>query len=130
LGSYIDYDGEHQGQIKQVYSYKNQIIVSITRGVVSFELKTGKLLWHVKFEDFNPNELHLSGNKAYLAKGIFYAAIDLDKGEKILETNLGENINVDGTFVHRVNARPDIAIYNNKIWHLDRAGQQVFFIFT
>lgn len=126
LAAYSDYDGQHPGEIKQVYAYGEQIIASVTRGIISFDHHTGKVLWHIQFEDFNPNHLHIIDSKAYLAQGIFYAVIDLDKGKKLLETTLGKNIQVGGVTIPLVSCKPDIVHYNNRVRRLDRHDSKYY----
>lgn len=85
ITSYKDWWGEHKGEVKRVYSYKDKIIVSAGKSVLALELETGTILWQIKFEYSRPIELYIVGNTAYLGSGVYYSGIDLDMGIELFE---------------------------------------------
>ncbi|MEM9389436.1 MAG: hypothetical protein AAGA02_03120 [Bacteroidota bacterium] len=126
IASYEDYDGHHSGQIKQVYSWQDKVLISVTHGIICFDVSSGSIIWHTKFDNYSPNELHLLDEKIYLAQGIYYAVIDLESGRKIIDTTFGNNVSVGEKIIPMLSSRPDIAYYNNKIWHLDTHDSQYY----
>lgn len=100
ITSYKDWWGEHKGEVKRVYSYKDKVILTAGDSVLSLDLETGKRLWQVRYNslDFTPLTLHIVNNVAYLSKGAYYSAIDLDKGVKLVEIMLQRPFDLDSQY--------------------------------
>ena len=88
ITSYTDWDGEHKGEIYNVYSYKNRIIVVAGNSVLSLEKDNGVIEWQTTYDDFQPHTLHIVENIGYLCRGAYYSLINLNTGEKLLEIKL------------------------------------------
>lgn len=88
IGSYTDWRGECLGSIGRVYAYKEMLIVTVGDSVLALSIDTAEVIWQIRYEYFQPLTLYIQDNQAYLAKGVFYSIIDLDKGKTILETKL------------------------------------------
>lgn len=88
IASYTNWDGEHKGEVNNVYSYKDKIIVVAGDSILALEMNNGKIQWQTTYNDFQPYTLHIVKNIGYLCRGAYYSLIDLDTGEKLLEVML------------------------------------------
>ncbi len=107
---------KRERQIYSTHLYKDKIIVSISRAVLALDFKTGELIWKIDINDCNPTTLLINENKCYIAKGVFYTVIDLDKGTKTFKTSK-KQIQYKGKQILLFEESP-IAYHDNKVWYL------------
>jgi len=117
FGNYKDIiEGNIARKIYDRQLYKDNIIIGISRAVIALDFKTGELIWKIDTNNFNPTELLISGNKCYIAKGVFYMVIDLDNGKKIFETEKKQiDYNEKKILLFRESG---ITFHDNQIWYL------------
>jgi len=108
--------GNQNRSIYNLNLYNDKIIIGISRAVIALDFKTGELIWKVETDNFNPTELLISGNKCYIAKGVFYMVIDLDNGKKLFETEKKQiEYNDKKILLFRESG---ITYHDNQIWYL------------
>lgn len=128
IASYTDWDGKHQGNIKNVYLFEDKLIVTAGGSVLALNIENGEMLWQVKYTDFQPLTLHINGKFAYLARGVFYSVIDLEKGEKILETMLIRPFDHDKKYekANLAMVGSDMTFYDNYLYFSDKHKGQYY----
>ncbi|GIM53350.1 hypothetical protein CAPN004_23790 [Capnocytophaga cynodegmi] len=118
-----EYWGEfHQGNVKNVYLYENKLIVVAGNSVLAMNIETADILWQIKYNDFQPFTLHINNHFAYLSKGTFYSVIDLEKGEKVLETMLIRPFDHDPEYekANLAMVGSDMTFYDNYLYFTDK----------
>lgn len=122
ITSYTDWDGKHQGNVKNVYLYENKLIVVSGNSVLAMNIETADILWQIKYDDFQPFTLHINNHFAYLSKGVFYSVIDLEKGEKVLETMLIRPFDHDPEYekANLAMVGSDMTFYDNYLYFSDK----------
>lgn len=122
ITSYTDWDGKHQGNVKNVYLYENKLIVVAGNSVLAMNIETADILWQIKYNDFQPFTLHINNHFAYLSKGVFYSVIDLEKGEKVLETMLIRPFDHDPEYekANLAMVGSDMTFYDNYLYFSDK----------
>lgn len=122
ITSYTDWDGYHKGDVKNVYLFENKLIVVAGNSVLAMNIENGNILWQIKYNDFQPFTLHINANFAYLSKGVFYSVIDLEKGEKVLETKLVRPFDHDDRYQNANLAMvgSDMTFYDNSLYFSDK----------
>ncbi|GIZ16541.1 hypothetical protein [Capnocytophaga catalasegens] len=105
-----------------MYLYENKLIVVAGNSVLAMDIEKGNIIWQVKYDDFQPFTLHINNNFAYLSKGAFYSVIDLEKGEKVLETMLFRPFDHDEKYekANLAMVGSDMTFYNNYLYFSDK----------
>ncbi len=106
---------EKQREIYRVYYHQDKIIASISRAVIAINPETGKLLWKIDFEGYEPIDLVFNGNIAYGGQWHFNA-IDIEKGEKIVETDYDKDIEIEGNKIAQVWAGAGLVLHQGFLW--------------
>jgi len=127
ITSYNDWDGDHKGEISNVYKYNNQLIVLSGNCVLALAIDTGEILWKLSYKGFTPYTLHIIDNKGYFAKGAFYSVIDLEKGEKILDTMIDNIFNREKNYQNNyAMVGSDITYHKGKIYFSDKQNGKYY----
>lgn len=128
IASYTDWDGKHQGNIKNAYLFEDKLIVTAGGSVLALNIENGEILWQVKYTDFQPLTLHINGKYAYLARGVFYSVIDLETGEKLLETMLIRPFDHDKKYekANLAMVGSDMTFYDNYLYFSDKHKGQYY----
>ncbi|MFK8308391.1 hypothetical protein ACI76O_11875, partial [Capnocytophaga cynodegmi] len=83
ITSYKDYDGSlKQGEIREIYSYNNTLIVLTQVFILRLHIETGEIIYSLRLPA-GLMTLSIEGDKAYGCYGYHYMEIDLEKGELI-----------------------------------------------
>ncbi|MFK8267165.1 hypothetical protein, partial [Capnocytophaga cynodegmi] len=83
ITSYKDYDGSlKQGDIREIYSYNNTLIVLTQVFILRLHIETGEIIYSLRLPA-GLMTLSIEENKAYGCYGYHYMEIDLEKGELI-----------------------------------------------
>ncbi|WP_155284819.1 hypothetical protein [Capnocytophaga felis] len=83
ITNYKDYDGSlKQGEIREIYSYNNTLIVLTQLFILRINLQTGEIIYSLQLPA-GLMTLSIEGDKAYGCYGYHYMEIDLEKGELI-----------------------------------------------
>ncbi|WP_212899600.1 hypothetical protein, partial [Capnocytophaga cynodegmi] len=83
ITSYKDYDGSlKQGDIREIYSYNNTLIVLTQVFILRLHIETGEIIYSLRLPA-GLMTLSIEGDKAYGCYGYHYMEIDLEKGELI-----------------------------------------------
>jgi outer membrane protein assembly factor BamB len=106
---------EKQREIKRVYYQKGKVIITLSRAIIALDPMSGKLLWKIDFEDYNPIDIIFDDNKAYLGD-IAYYVIDIDKGEVILKSRFDENIEIEGDKIRWVTSGSGLVLHQGFLW--------------
>ncbi|GIZ14680.1 hypothetical protein [Capnocytophaga catalasegens] len=83
ITSYTEWDGtEEKGEIREIYSYNDTLIVLTQVFILRINLQTGDIIYSLRLPA-GLMTLSIERNKAYGCYGYHYMEIDLEKGELI-----------------------------------------------
>lgn len=107
---------EKQREIKRIYYHQDKIIVSLSSAIIALNPETGELLWQVDFNEYTPVDLVFDGNIAYVGVRLYYAVIDIDKGEMIFESEFDQDIEIEGNKISWVNSGSGLVLHQDYLW--------------
>ena len=81
LTQYTEWDGtEEEGKIREVYHYKDSVIVLTQMFILRIDLQTGDIIYSLQLPA-GLMELSIVGDKAYGCYGYHYMEVDIEKGK-------------------------------------------------